>query len=141
MTSIDFYILGDRQQDAAALFSCKLAEKAWRQGHRVYIHCESPLQLQQLDDMLWSFRPGSFIPHGIYGETAADDCPVLLGHAVDPAECHDVLVNLAGEVPAWFSRFERVAEPVDGADDRRAAARQRYRFYQERGYEMRSHNL
>ena len=47
--------------------------------------------------------------------------------------------NLRDAPPPFFSRFARLAEivPADAA----AAGRERYRFYRERGYELRAHNL
>jgi DNA polymerase-3 subunit chi len=141
MTHIDFFILDTPQGNAASLFACKLTEKAFRQGHQVFINTASGTQLQQLDDMLWTFRAGSFVPHVIYGEGSAGRPPVMLGHATEPADCHDVLVNMAADVPPWFSRFDRVAELVSGDAAQRAAARQRYRFYQDRGYTMKSHHI
>ena len=141
MTSIDFYILNSPQGSAASVFACKLTEKAFRQGHQVFINTGSGAQLQQLDDMLWTFRAGSFVPHVVYGDNAADRPPVMLGHATEPADCHDVLVNMAADVPSWFGRFDRIAELVCGDDAQRATARQRYRFYQDRGYTLKSHNI
>jgi DNA polymerase-3 subunit chi len=52
-----------------------------------------------------------------------------------------VLVNLESTVPPWFGRFHRVAELVGGDDSARAAARERYRFYQDRGYTLNTHRL
>jgi DNA polymerase-3 subunit chi len=51
-----------------------------------------------------------------------------------------VLVNLHPEPPAFFSRFERLAEVVGADDEQLAAGRARYRFYRERGYELKSHD-
>ena len=52
-----------------------------------------------------------------------------------------MLVNLHPSPPPFFSRFERLAEIVgtDAADA--AAGRERWKFYKERGYELRPHNL
>ena len=141
MTRIDFYILDTPSGNGQPLLACKLTEKAFRQGHRVFINTASSTQLQQLDDMLWTFRAGSFVPHGIYQEGLSGTLSVMLGHATEPADCHDVLVNLADDVPPWFCRFDRVAELVGGDDSQRAAARHRYRFYQDRGYTLKSHNI
>jgi len=140
MTQVDFYILSDTSSQACSLFSCRLAEKAYKQGHRVFINTDSTPQLKQLDDLLWTFRAGSFVPHAVYTE----DChaqPVLLGHGVDPEDHNDVLVNMANEIPAFFSRFERVAELVGGDEKERTAARERYRFYQDRGYTLNTHKI
>jgi DNA polymerase-3 subunit chi len=143
MTQVDFYILNDGQSGALPLFTCRLAEKAYRQGHQVYIHTGSDTQLRQLDELLWTFRDGSFLPHRIHEAESdiASDQPILLGRISDPQGPADVLLNLAEEVPAFFSRFNRVAELVGGADSQLAAARARYRFYKDRGYTLNTHNL
>jgi DNA polymerase III subunit chi len=44
-------------------------------------------------------------------------------------------------VPPWFGRFNRVAEPVGADEAARAAARERYRYYQDRGYTLNTHKL
>jgi DNA polymerase-3 subunit chi len=141
MTQVDFYILEDNRPGAHALLTCRLSEKAYKQGHQVFINTNSGDQLKQLDDMLWTFSAGSFLPHGRYEENADSTHPVLLGHAVEPEGPSDVLVNLSNEVPVFFSRFNRVAELVGGDEAQRQSARERYRFYKDRGYTLNTHNL
>ena len=141
MTQVDFYILEDNRPEARALLTCRLSEKAYKQGHQVFINANSGDQLKQLDDMLWTFSAGSFLPHGRYEENADSTHPVLLGHAVEPEGPSDVLVNLSNEVPVFFSRFNRVAELVGGDETQLQSARERYRFYKDRGYTLNTHNL
>ncbi|NNG12986.1 MAG: DNA polymerase III subunit chi [Halobacteria archaeon] len=141
MTRVDFYILEGRGPTVGPAFACRLVEKAYAHGHQVYINTDSAAQLRQLDDLLWSFRGGSFLPHAIYDQAVPDKPAILLGHATEPRECNDVLVNLAQEVPPFFSRFNRMAELVDGDDAQRAAARERFRFYKDRGYTLETHSL
>jgi DNA polymerase-3 subunit chi len=140
MTRVDFYILQHGYADAGR-FVCKLTEKAYKQGHQVYINTASDQQLRQLDDLLWTFRDGSFLPHGRYCAEEQGKQPILLGHAVEPDGPGDVLVNLANDIPAFFSRFNRVAELVSDDDTVREAARARYRFYKDRGYPLNTHTL
>jgi DNA polymerase-3 subunit chi len=52
-----------------------------------------------------------------------------------------VLINLAAEVPEFFSRYERVAEVVDADAVRREQSRERYRFYRDRGYKLNTHQV
>ena len=140
MTRIDFYILQHGHADTGQ-FVCKLTEKAYKQGHQVYINVASDQQLRQLDDLLWTFRDGSFLPHGCYRAEENGKQPILLGHAIEPDGPSDVLVNMANDIPAFFSRFNRVAELVGGDDNQRQAARARYRFYKDRGYTLNTHTL
>jgi DNA polymerase-3 subunit chi len=53
----------------------------------------------------------------------------------------DVLVNLDRDQPAAFARFHRLVEIVGRDDDDKQAARDRYRFYRDRGYEIHTHKL
>ena len=53
----------------------------------------------------------------------------------------DVLINLAADVPEFFSRYERVAEVVDANALRREQSRERYRFYRDRGYKLDTHQV
>lgn len=138
---IDFYILSDESPDACARLSCRLAEKAWKAGHTVYIHAGSAAQAAELDDLLWTFRDGSFVPHARLDERHDPPPPVLIG-STDPQDiAADVLINLAAEVPAFFTRFDRIAEIVDPAAAGRQAGRARFRHYREHGYEPGSHQL
>ncbi len=141
MTKVDFYLLGNGG-DSRELFACRLTEKAWRLGHRVYLFTPDPPAALELDNLLWTFSQGSFVPHTVYKNAAdAEANPVLIGHDEPPADIHDVLVSLAPDVPPWFSRFARVAELVGADESEKARARERFRFYRERGYALETHNL
>jgi DNA polymerase-3 subunit chi len=139
MTRIDFYILQDHQSRNRELMACRIAEKAWRQTHKVHIHTGSRAQSQLIDDLLWTFQDGSFIPHEI-GSATSELCPISIDHETEP-QCHDVLINLASEVPFFFSRFERVSEIIDQDPQCQEAGRERYRFYRDRGYELDTHKI
>ena len=64
MTKVDFYILPSADPSARLDFACKLTEKAWRMGHRIYLHCSDAAQREELDARLWAFKGESFVPHG-----------------------------------------------------------------------------
>lgn len=141
MTRVDFYILEDSAAAARQRFVCRLAEKAWQQGHNIYIHTDDASQSNQLDEMLWTFRAESFLPHSLDNATDADMVQVHIGHSEEPLHHDDVLINLGREVPLFFSRFKRVAEIISAEEPERQAGRERYRFYRERGYPLESHNI
>ena len=145
MTKVDFYLLG-AGHNSHALFACRLAEKVWRLGHRVYLLAADPPAANELDDLLWTFSQGSFVPHALCKQEEdadhhADNHPVLIGHAEPPAAFSDVLISLVPDVPAWFGRFTRVVEMVGTNEDDKTRARERFRFYRERGYPLETHNL
>ena len=94
-----------------------------------------------MDRLLWTFRQGSFIPHGTDGDCDPAITPVIIGHTSENEEEHDVLINLAGEVPGFFSRFERVAEIIDREPQVVTTGRERFRFYRDRGYPLNKHDV
>ena len=106
MTKVDFYILPSADPAARLDFACKLTEKAWRMGHRIYLHCSDAAQRDELDARLWLFKSETFVPHGP-AESEPDDL-IVLGLGEDPGNHHDLLVNLDLKVPAFASRFARV---------------------------------
>ena len=140
MTRIDFYVLEPGARDNRWSLACRLAEKAWQQGHRVLLHTDSPDEARHLDRLLWTFRDQGFVPHGLLGRADPALNPVLIGHG-EAAEEHDVLVNLSAAVPPFFSRFARLAECVDDEPGARAASRTRFRYYRDHGYPLQTHPI
>lgn len=141
MTRVDFYLLAHATEGGKDAAVCKLAHKAFRLGHRIYILTHDHEDAQRLDRLLWTFSAGSFIPHGLGARPANADMPVLIGRDEPPPAHEDVLIQLTPQVPEFFSRFQRVAEVVDGSDDEKTRARERFRFYRDRGYVLQTHNL
>lgn len=137
MTKVDFYQVSDDEQPL--VFCCRLIDLAWRQGHEIYVHTASASEASTLDQLLWEFRPESFLPHGML--TDATPAPIQLGFGDDPGFHNDVLVNTSGVIPEFFSRFNRVTEIVPHESQLRANARLNYRFYKDRGYPLNFHQL
>jgi len=141
MTRIDFYILENKAAVAHNKFVCQLAEKIYKSGHQLLINTDSENVAQRLDDMLWTFRDRGFIPHTIYQQNGSQIEPVLINYSQEPDTHSDVLLNLAKEVPTFFSRFQRVTEIVGQENEQKQLARQRYKFYRDRGYQVVTHKI
>lgn len=141
MTQVDFYILPEAQGEGRELFACRLAEKAYHLGHFLYIHAGDQEQARRVDELLWTFKPGSFIPHGLASGDNGGEERIIIGHAGEPPLETDVLINLSPSVPMFFSRFLRVAEIIAGDEEQKRLGRERFRFYRDRGYPMNTHNL
>ncbi len=137
MTRISFYVLKGNNEQDRQVFACRLIEKAYYQGQQIYVHTESEEQTKQFNQGLWTFRSDSFIPHQIVDDNNTDEQnPVLVSHNASPPQLMNLLINLADEQPTFFSQFERVAEFVNEDSAIKTASRARYRFYQQRGYEL-----
>ena len=139
MTEVDFYVLADAASERREQLACRVTEKACELGHRVYINAEDTTQAERLDALLWTFRVEAFLPHDRI-ETNPE-APVVIATGTEPADLRYLLLNLAPSVPAFFSRFERVAEIINDDPAVRDAGRERFRFYRDRGYSLRTHKL
>jgi len=141
MTKVDFYINEKKENNGRFLLACRLVEKVYRLGHRVYIHTDSPEQSQAIDDLLWKFKQNSFIPHVTVDADNNGETSILIGHNAENELEDDVLINLSRNVPGFFSRFHRVVEVIDQDEHERIAGRERFKFYRERGYPLESHTI
>lgn len=136
---VDFYILPEDSARERALFACRLAEKAYQQGHRLLLRVGDAAEAASLDELLWTFRQGSFLPHARVDQ--ADGEPILISTEVSEHTPRDVLVNLAESLPAHWDEHTRVAEVVNQADSVLQSSRVRFRAYREHGAEPHIHRM
>lgn len=142
MPRVDFYVTGDSGPDARSRLACRIVEKAYLAEQRVLVRCASSEALARLDELLWTFGDGSFVPHdSLDGANDATETPVALTTRSDAAVDRQMLVNLTAELPPDWQRFERIAEVLDGAEGTRAAGRARFRAYRDAGAAPETHTL
>ena len=137
MTQVDFYThVADK-----LLFACQIARKAYAQKKPLVIYAADLAMANKVDHLLWSNPSIGFIPHCTADNRLAAQTPVLIAREQCEFPHHEVLINLNDEWPPFFSRFERLVEIVSTDEADRGAARERYRFYRDRGYDVRSHAM
>jgi len=137
MTQIYFYSgTADKLHTA-----CRLSTKAVQQGLKVMIYSLDAALLERLDKFLWTFSPASFIPHSHVDDQLASVTPIVLGQETEQTTHCDVLLNLDDQCPPFLDRFERLIEIAGTIPEDKQAARQRYRFYQEKGYKIHHYKL
>ena len=145
MTRIDFYSLEPDSPGDRFLLTCRLAERIRSEGLRIMIHCPDGDQARHLDRLLWTYRQDSFLPHGLVGPAHPSLdlslTPVLISHDGTPEGEDQVLINLALQVPPFFSRFQRVCELIDQDPEAKSAGRERFRYYRDRGYPLGHHPI
>lgn len=137
MTQVDFHILQDASVEARWLYVCRFIEKVERLGHSILVVLDTLEEAQELDDLLWSFKPESFIAHQIIG--GDEEAKVEITYTANAGEHHDVLINLSSQIPEYFSRFARVAEIVIQEPKILENTREHYKFYKQRGYPITQH--
>lgn len=144
MARVDFYVLERTDERSRYTLACKLAEKAYRLKNTVYIHTRSRADAERLDELLWTFRDGSFVPHALSGgndETALALSPVMIGNETEGIESRDLLINLCDEIPAFADAFPRVAELVTADANCRQMSRKRFAEYRDNGHSLQTHKL
>jgi DNA polymerase-3 subunit chi len=141
-TQVDFYLLENPEQSVAG-FCCKLVEKAYHQGHDIFIQVEADEALHHLDDLLWTFRQDSFLPHAIPtdDEPIRKHSPIRLGHCGENNGKKDVLINLSGTPSAEISKYQRIAEIVSAEETDKAIARNKFKSYQAQGIRPTHHKI
>ena len=137
MTSVDFYFNAEDRFQVA----CRLAGKALAQKKRLLIYAPQPETAGRIDKMLWTWPAIGFAPHCPAHDALAPETPILISSGEDGPQGCELLLNLSEETPPHFERFERLLEVVAAAEAERKAARERFKFYRDRGYPIASHDL
>lgn len=136
---VDFYVLGEGALTAEQL-ACRLALMAWEQGHKIAVLTETADLARQLDELMWDYPAGRFLPHSATpGDTRA---PVIIGKSdmTIPGDS-EVVINLTGTAISEPDRFKRLLEIVPGIPAQRTASRHKFRSYREQGLDPASHPI
>jgi DNA polymerase-3 subunit chi len=140
MPRVDFYLLSEAGDLARWRCACRLAEKATERGHRVFIRTGSSGESAKMDELLWTFNDRVFLPHEVATQPSHALVTVTINDQPATAPV-DVLINVATHPLQEIPAAERIAEVVDNEPAVKQAARERYRFYRDRGCTIETHNL
>ena len=138
MTNIAFYSnVADK-----LLLLASLVQAALNKRRKVTVLTENAESAQALSAYLWQHDATSFLPHVLADHPHAASTPVIIASQINAAGQSDVitqdemLINLTAQEPASFSRFVHLLELVGHDEADKLSARQRYKFYRDRGYEI-----
>jgi DNA polymerase-3 subunit chi len=138
---VDFYLLASEQPDDLSLLACRLVEKAYSRGHRIFILCKDQQSAEHLDELLWTYKDDSFIPHNLQGEGPEPPPPVQIGYGKEPRGFNDILINLSSAIPDCCNRFKRIIELVSPLESEKELSRVRYKDYRSKGYALHTHHI
>lgn len=141
MTDVTFYVLESTSPEARLQTVCRLVEKAVQHRHLVHIQAGSQGEAEAIDELLWAFRPESFIPHNLITEGPTPPPAVRIGWPDHAATSRDLLINLADPIPSFASEFRRILEVVGGGDELREPSRRRWKQYRQQDHNVSSHQL
>ena len=134
MTRIDFYFnVSDRQQVTACLVESALAKR-----RQVTICAVDESSAASVSKDLWQHQSESFLPNVLANHAAAAHTPVVIHWQNQVMLQDELLINLTQAEPSFFSRFTQLIELVSDDEQDKIAARARFKFYRDRGYEIKS---
>lgn len=134
MTRVEFYFnVADKLAKTA-----ELCERALAKGRQLTVFTQNDAMSRQLQQKLWQQAPASFLPSAMPQDDIVTCTPIILDAAGSHLIQDDILINLQAQHPPFFSRFRYLVELVGSDEDDKVAARQRYKFYRDRGYQVKS---
>jgi DNA polymerase-3 subunit chi len=132
MTEVGFYHLTATPLEAALP---RLLEKVLASGLRAVVMAGSAERVDALNTQLWTYSPGSFLPHGSAADGNAADQPIWLTDQDENPNGAGVLVLTEGVRSERIGDFTRCLDLFDGADPEAvAAARLRWSDCKSRGF-------
>jgi DNA polymerase-3 subunit chi len=93
-----------------------LLEKTLERGWRAVVETSSRARAEALDALLWTFRDDSFLPHGLAGEPADSDQPVLISTDEGNANAANVRFFVDRAVPRPGEGYQRIVYLFSGHD-------------------------
>lgn len=134
MTEIRFYHLSRKTLEQALP---ELLEKVMERGWRAVVVAGSPERVEALTQHLWTYREGSFLPHGNAKDGFAEAQPIWLTDKDENPNGAKVLMltdNVSGQNLAPYDLVcEIFDEANEGAVD---AARTRWKNYKDSGHTL-----
>jgi DNA polymerase-3 subunit chi len=116
----------------------ELCDKAVGKGHQLTIFTQDELISNRLKQQLWQYSATSYLPSSQSTDSMSQFSPIVFNASGESLHQDDILINLQVEYPPFFSRFKYLVELVGEDETDKLAARLRYRFYRDRGYEVKS---
>jgi DNA polymerase-3 subunit chi len=134
MTRVYFYFnVVNKQQTIAEMVNAGITKR-----REITISLESQEAANQLGEFLWHATDSCFLPNVAVNHEMALLTPVHLHWRDAPLHQDDMLINLNSTEPLFYSRFRHLIELVGTDEADKAAARIRFKFYRDRGYEIKT---
>ncbi|MBO6827055.1 MAG: DNA polymerase III subunit chi [Sneathiella sp.] len=135
MVEVSFYHL---QAQPLEMALPKLLEKVFERGLRALIRTREPELAEFLNSVLWTYKPDSFLPHGLAGDKWAADHPILITTETETAVNEpSVLVLLQDADADDLENYDRCLYMFDGNDQSSLSlARARWKAFKGQGVDV-----
>ncbi|HCU04856.1 MAG TPA: DNA polymerase III subunit chi [Coxiellaceae bacterium] len=141
MTRVDFYLTSETNKQDILRFACRVLEKAYEQNCHVYVLAENMAQANQLNDLLWTFRDISFIPHQLVDTSSEVSSPIQIGCDMTRPSTQEILLNLQKDIPTIFNQFQRIIEIISNESMDHQRALEHQQFFETHACEIHRHDL
>ena len=136
---VDFYVLDESALTAGQL-ACRLALMAWEQGHRIAVLTETSEAADELDELMWNYPAGRFLPHTARAGDTRGPVTIRTPDMPIPGDS-EVIINLSSSVVSEPGSYQRLLEIVPGNPSQRSVSRLKFRAYRDQGLDPVSHPI
>lgn len=134
MTDIRFYHMEQATLDQALP---AITMKAFQSGKRVMIRVPDKKEASRLNDLLWTFHPNVFLPHGAEGDKHAVNQPIWITSEDENENSAEILILTHGCTYDDISDFVMCCEMLDGrVESQIKEARVRWKSYKEADHDL-----
>jgi DNA polymerase-3 subunit chi len=139
MTRVEFYFnVPDKHRLVENIVQASLLKR-----RRVDILAADEQAASSISDCLWQNTATSFLPNVLSHGSNASASHVIIGlqgiaSASNALNNDELLINLTSIQPSFFSRYTQLIELVGLDEADKVAGRARYKFYRDRGYEIKN---
>jgi len=134
MTEVRFYHLMTKTVEEALP---AILSKALEQKRRAVIRLPDESAMKKLDEILWTYDPDSFLPHGMAKDDFAEDQPVCLTVNDENPNKADILILTGGTKNADLAPYSLCCVMVDGRDEQSVAgSREDWKLYKNQGLNL-----
>ena len=134
MTRIDFYF---NVVNKTALMH-DLVQAALLRRRQVTIAVADEVAANAATAALWQEKIESFLPNIPTSHALAAQTPIVIHWQNQPVLQDELLINLSASQLGFFSQFTQLIEMVGDDEQDKVAARARYKFYRDRGYDIKN---
>lgn len=121
---------------------CDVIENEFSHGKKVVINVADEEEGKTLDNMLWSWKQSSFIPHN-YSSLLTDSKkdPVIITTDINDSINYDTLILVCPTEVENFSNFKTVIDFAEKYNPTKLESdRKRYKLYRDKKYKLESIN-
>jgi len=134
MTEVRFYHLQKQTLDQALPL---ILEKVYQTKNNAIIRMSDAKEITRMNDILWSYKPNSFLPHGCKKTGHPNEQPIWLTDKSENPNNAKTLILTQNAIEESLNDFDLCCEMLDGHDNAAISeARNRWKTYKDKGFDV-----